>query len=71
MRVIYLPGVAGFPKLSPALEGLGVDGMLDSKLFGELRECFTPRNGGYTRIMKSSHRVGDNAQTCVIEFLPA
>ena len=25
MRVIYLPGVAGFPKLSPALEGLGVD----------------------------------------------
>ncbi|MBA3604101.1 MAG: 50S ribosomal protein L17 [Parachlamydiaceae bacterium] len=40
------------------------------KLFGELGQRFTNRNGGYTRIMKSSRRVGDNAQTCVIEYLP-
>lgn len=39
------------------------------KLFGELGSRFNNRNGGYTRIMKSSRRVGDNAQTCVIEYL--
>ena len=39
------------------------------KLFGELGPRFSNRNGGYTRIMKSAHRVGDNAQTCVIEYL--
>jgi large subunit ribosomal protein L17 len=39
------------------------------KLFGELGTRFATRNGGYTRIIKSKHRVGDNAQTCVIEYL--
>ena len=38
-------------------------------LFNDLAERFKERNGGYTRIIKSKHRVGDNAQTCVIEFL--
>ena len=27
------------------------------------------RKGGYTRIIKQGYRVGDNAQTCVIEYL--
>ncbi|MBS4167432.1 50S ribosomal protein L17 [Parachlamydia sp. AcF125] len=39
------------------------------KLFGELGPRFTERQGGYTRIIKSKRRVGDNAQTCVIEYL--
>lgn len=41
------------------------------KLFDDLGPRFTSRNGGYTRIIKSSRRVGDNAQTCVIEYLSA
>jgi large subunit ribosomal protein L17 len=39
------------------------------KLFGQLGTRFSSRNGGYTRIIKSRRRVGDNAQTCVIEYL--
>lgn len=41
------------------------------KLFGELGTRFADRNGGYTRIVKSRKRVGDNAQTCIIEYLSA
>ncbi len=41
------------------------------KLFGELGTRFATRNGGYTRIIKSQRRVGDNAQTCIIEYLEA
>ena len=40
-----------------------------NKLFGELRERFTARNGGYTRIIRKGDRVGDNASTCYIEYL--
>ncbi len=50
--------------------GYNTDRRVIQKLFGELGQRFTNRNGGYTRIMKSSRRVGDNAQTCVIEYLP-
>lgn len=39
------------------------------KLFGVLGPRFSSRNGGYTRIIKNRHRVGDNAQTCFIEYL--
>lgn len=39
------------------------------KLFGELGPRFSERNGGYTRIVKSYNRVGDNAQMCIIEYL--
>lgn len=39
------------------------------KLFGQLGVRFNARNGGYTRIIKSRRRVGDNAQTCIIEYL--
>lgn len=39
------------------------------KLFGELRERFTARNGGYTRIIRKDFRIGDNAPTCYIEYL--
>lgn len=38
-------------------------------LFGELGTRFAERKGGYTRIIKKSRRLGDNAQTCIIEYL--
>ncbi len=38
-------------------------------LFSDLGTRFASRNGGYTRIIKSRRRVGDNAQTCIIEYL--
>jgi large subunit ribosomal protein L17 len=39
------------------------------KLFGELRERFSTRNGGYTRIIRKGVRIGDSASTCYIEYL--
>lgn len=39
-------------------------------LFGELATRFAERQGGYTRIIKNRRRIGDNAQTCIIEYLP-
>lgn len=46
-----------------------VDRMIMGKLFGELSARFTTRNGGYTRIIRNKQRVGDNAPTCLIEYL--
>jgi len=34
-----------------------------------LGERFAERAGGYTRIVKQSRRVGDNAETCLIQYL--
>lgn len=39
------------------------------KLFDVLGPRFSKREGGYTRIIKSKKRVGDNSQLCVIEYL--
>ncbi|MGC1878330.1 MAG: 50S ribosomal protein L17 [Rhabdochlamydiaceae bacterium] len=39
-------------------------------LFGELASRFAMRNGGYTRIIKKDFRIGDNAPSCFIEYLP-
>lgn len=39
------------------------------KLFDEIGTRFGSRQGGYTRIIKGGHRVGDNSQTCIIEYL--
>lgn len=41
------------------------------KLFGILGPRFSTRNGGYTRIIKNRHRIGDGSQTCFIEYLPS
>jgi len=38
-------------------------------LFDDIGKRFTNRQGGYTRIIKSHNRTGDNAQTCIIEYL--
>lgn len=40
------------------------------KLFSTLSQRFSTRNGGYTRIVRLGNRVGDNADSCVIEYLP-
>lgn len=47
------------------------DRLVIGKLFDELALRFTDRQGGYTRILKQGHRVGDNAQLCVIQYLEA
>ena len=46
------------------------DRLVIKKLFEELGPRFKDRQGGYTHIIKSGERVGDNAQMCVIEYLP-
>lgn len=45
------------------------DRLVISKLFDALGPRFANRNGGYTRIVRMHNRVGDNAQTCLIEYL--
>lgn len=45
------------------------DRLVVDKLFGELRERFSARNGGYTRIIRKGDRIGDSAPTCYIEYL--
>lgn len=45
------------------------DRLVIDKLFGELRTRFADRNGGYTRIIRTGDRIGDNASTCYIEYL--
>lgn len=45
------------------------DRLVVAKLFDELGTRFSLRKGGYTRIVKSGYRIGDNAQTCIIEYL--
>lgn len=47
------------------------DRIVVEKLFSEIGPRFTNRNGGYTRIVKTSRRLGDNAPSCIIEYLPA
>ena len=38
-------------------------------LFGEVAEKVGNRPGGYTRIIKTGYRVGDNAEMCIIELV--
>jgi large subunit ribosomal protein L17 len=50
-------------------DAYNTDRVIMGKLFGELATRFAERNGGYTRIIKNSARIGDNAPTCFIEFI--
>ena len=38
-------------------------------LFGEVAEKVGGRPGGYTRIIKTGYRLGDNAEMCIIELV--
>lgn len=40
-----------------------------SELFREVSPKIINRPGGYTRILKTGYRVGDNAETCIIELV--
>ncbi len=42
-----------------------------AKLFDELAERFRERPGGYTRVLKLGHRVGDAAPLSIIELVEA
>ena len=41
-----------------------------NKLFSDLSLRFAKRQGGYTRIIRGAERIGDNAPTCILEYLP-
>ena len=40
-----------------------------NELFREVSQKIAERNGGYTRILKTGNRLGDNAQMCFIELV--
>ncbi|MBD5188368.1 MAG: 50S ribosomal protein L17 [Muribaculaceae bacterium] len=40
-----------------------------SELFREISQKIADRPGGYTRILKTGNRLGDNAQMCFIELV--
>lgn len=46
------------------------DRQVQARLFNEIGPRFASRPGGYTRILKLGHRVGDGAETARIELLP-
>jgi large subunit ribosomal protein L17 len=50
-------------------ESYNTDRRVITKLFDSLGPRFANRNGGYTRIVRMGNRLGDNAQTCLIEYL--
>ena len=39
------------------------------KLFGDLRQRYDSRPGGYTRLLRIPNRAGDNAKMAVIELV--
>ncbi len=45
------------------------DRIVIEKLFTEIGPRFVNREGGYTRIIKTERRVGDDAALCFIEYL--
>ena len=51
-----------------AIARLSPDAQID-KLFGEIAERYSNRNGGYTRIIKDGNRYGDNAPMAYIELV--
>ena len=40
-----------------------------SELFNEVSDKIASRPGGYTRILKTGNRLGDNADMCIIELV--
>jgi large subunit ribosomal protein L17 len=72
LRVTFNPlssKEARFVKKDGNLKFYNTDRLVIKKLFGELKDRFMQRNGGYTRIIKKECRIGDNAQKCYIEYI--
>ena len=63
------PKQARLSKAGKAQGILNNDRQVVGKLFGELSERFAARKGGYTRIIRLGTRAGDNAPTCLLEYL--
>jgi large subunit ribosomal protein L17 len=40
-----------------------------TELFGDVASKVATRNGGYTRILRTGNRLGDNAEMCFIELV--
>ena len=40
-----------------------------TELFGDIASKVANREGGYTRILKTGNRLGDNAEMCIIELI--
>jgi large subunit ribosomal protein L17 len=64
------PKEARAAKTKGTQESYNTDRKVIAKLFGPLSQRFATRNGGYTRIIQTQERVGDSAQTCLIQYLP-
>ena len=47
------------------------DKTITHRLFGELKDRYTDRQGGYTRIIKKGNRKGDSAPISVIQLIAA
>lgn len=45
------------------------DRQIIDKLFSDLGPRFKERQGGYTRIVRTKPRIGDNSENCIIEYL--
>lgn len=53
------------------LSAYNTDRKVINVLFNELSARFSARQGGYTRIIRTDNRVGDAADRCIIQYLPA
>ncbi len=56
-------------KTGKTSEIYNIDRVVVGKLFGELSQRFAERKGGYTRIVRLGQRAGDNAPSCILEYL--
>lgn len=57
-------------KTNKQASSLNTDRKVIDKLFGELKDRYKERNGGYTRIIKTARcRVGDGASMCLLEYI--
>jgi len=50
-------------------EAFIMDKAVTKKLFDEIAQKYTARNGGYTRIVKLEGRLGDNAPQVIIALV--
>ena len=48
-----------------------LDKSVAHKLFEQMRDRFSDRQGGYIRILRAGHRVGDNAPLAIVQLLLA
>ena len=67
-KLITLAKRGGLSNRRLAMSRLGDETQL-KKLFDELAERYSDRDGGYTRIIKAGYRESDSAQMAIIEFV--